>query len=38
MEMNGAAMYELRDVHEGPQPPALFEIPADYQKVTLQGR
>jgi len=38
MEMNGAAMYELRDVHEGPQPAALFEIPADYQKVTLQGR
>jgi len=25
-------------VHEGPQPAALFEIPADYQKVTLQGR
>jgi hypothetical protein len=29
---------ELRNLKEGPQPPDLFEIPADYHKMTMQDR
>lgn len=37
-EFPGGGQSELRDVKEGPQPPELFAVPADYKKVELPQR
>jgi hypothetical protein len=29
---------EMEDIQEGPQPASLFEIPGDYQKITIQDK
>ena len=37
-EFPGGVLSELHDVKEGPQPPELFAVPADYKKVELPQR
>ena len=34
----GGGTSELRNIHEGPQPAKLFEIPASYRRMDLGGR
>lgn len=34
-EFPGGMVSELKDVKEGPQPPDLFQVPADYKKVEM---
>jgi hypothetical protein len=31
-------MSEMHDVKEGPQPPELFKVPADYKKIEMPQR
>jgi outer membrane lipoprotein-sorting protein len=38
MEGPGGAASELRDIREGPQPPELFSIPADYKRIEMPQR
>jgi outer membrane lipoprotein-sorting protein len=38
MEGPGGVTSELRDIREGPQPPELFTVPADYKRIEMPQR